>query len=93
VEDAKFSRLRRFIGKGVAYSFCFSVDKVKSFVEKMGVARMTNIEAKRAMNPTAEIDLLIYSGCQTAAIYRLTDLVRITGEWSGNKSRLIRVTH
>jgi transcriptional regulator GlxA family with amidase domain len=41
--------------------------------------------------PVAEIGLLIYPDCQLSAIYGLTDLFRIAGEWSGG--RTIRVSH
>lgn len=41
----------------------------------------------------AEIGLLIYSGCQLAAIYGLTDLFRIAGDWSGEQGHFIRVSH
>lgn len=41
----------------------------------------------------AEIGLLIYPGCQLAAIYGLTDLFRIAGEWAGEQARFIRVSH
>lgn len=41
----------------------------------------------------AEIGLLIYPDCQLAAIYGLTDLFRIAGEWAGEPSRGIRVSH
>lgn len=53
--------------------------------------------AKRTMTRTsdlvAEIGLLIYPDCQLAAIHGLTDLFRISGEWSGNRPRGIRVSH
>ncbi|SDI25446.1 GlxA family transcriptional regulator [Salipiger marinus] len=58
---------------------------------------MTNTVAKRTKpsdpGPAAEIGLLIYPDCQLAAIYGLTDLFRIAGEWSGAPARHIRVTH
>ena len=42
----------------------------------------------------AEIGLLIYPDCQLAAVYGLTDLFRIAGEWAENeKGRKVRVTH
>lgn len=42
----------------------------------------------------AEIGLLIYSDCQLSAIYGLTDLFRIAGEWAdGDQPRKVRVTH
>ena len=41
----------------------------------------------------AEIGLLIYPDCQLAAIYGLTDLFRIAGEWTGDSPRGIRVSH
>ena len=41
----------------------------------------------------AEIGLLIYPDCQMAAIYGLTDLFRIAGEWTGDPPRGIRVSH
>lgn len=41
-----------------------------------------------------EIGLLIYPDCQLSAIYGLTDLFRIAGEWAdGDDPRKIRVTH
>lgn len=55
------------------------------------------IEAKQTMarkrKLVAEIGLLIYPDCQLAAIYGLTDLFRISGEWAGDLSRGIRVSH
>lgn len=42
----------------------------------------------------AEIGLLIYPDCQLSAIYGLTDLFRIAGEWAdGDQPRKVRVTH
>ncbi|WP_028957433.1 GlxA family transcriptional regulator [Sulfitobacter sp. 20_GPM-1509m] len=41
----------------------------------------------------ADIGLLMYPGCQLAAIYGLTDLFRIAGEWTGEVARVIRVSH
>lgn len=47
----------------------------------------------------AEIGLLIYPDCQLAAVYGLTDLFRIAGEWAqrgaegGTAPRLLRVSH
>ncbi len=42
----------------------------------------------------AEIGLLIYPDCQLSAIYGLTDLFRIAGEWTdGGRARRVRVTH
>lgn len=41
----------------------------------------------------AEIGLLIYPDCQLAAVYGLTDLFRIAGEWTGEPPRGIRVSH
>lgn len=41
----------------------------------------------------AEIGLLIYPDCQLAAVYGLTDLFRIAGEWTGEPARAIRVSH
>ena len=42
----------------------------------------------------AEIGLLIYPDCQLSAIYGLTDLFRIAGEWAdGGRARRVRVTH
>lgn len=93
VEATSLSTVRRFIGKSIACPFGFGVDKGKSFLAKMDVAKMTNVGAKQTMDPSAEVGLLIYSGCQMAAIHGLTDLFRIAGEWSGDKSRFIRVTH
>lgn len=48
---------------------------------------------KQGMEPATEIGLLIYSDCQLAAIYGLTDLFRIAGEWAGDGARVIRVSH
>ena len=47
----------------------------------------------RDSGPVAQIGLLIYPGCQLAAIYGLTDLFRIAVQWSGDPPREIRVTH
>lgn len=49
-------------------------------------------------DPVAEVALLVYPDCQLAAVYGLTDLFRIAGEWSARepdmKQRLaIRVSH
>lgn len=41
--------------------------------------------------PVAEIGLLIYPDCQLSAIYGMTDLFRIAGEWAGGRE--IRVSH
>lgn len=42
----------------------------------------------------AEIGLLIYPDCQLSAIYGLTDLFSIAGEWTnGDDPRKVRVTH
>lgn len=49
--------------------------------------------AIQSLEPVAEIGLLIYSGCQLAAIYGLTDLFRIAGEWTGDAARFMRVSH
>ena len=63
----------------------------------MGVAKMTLSGVKRTMKRkarlVADIGLLIYPGCQLAAIYGLTDLFRIAGEWTGEDAREIRVSH
>ncbi|TQS70695.1 GlxA family transcriptional regulator [Rhodobacteraceae bacterium] len=41
-----------------------------------------------------EIGLLIYPDCQMSAIYGLTDLFRIAGEWTdGDTTRQVRVSH
>ncbi|MEO0542194.1 MAG: GlxA family transcriptional regulator [Pseudomonadota bacterium] len=41
-----------------------------------------------------EIGLLIYPDCQLSAIYGLTDLFRIAGDWAhSDKQRKVRVTH
>lgn len=41
-----------------------------------------------------EIGLLMYPNCQLSAIYGLTDLFRIAGEWPDNDTlRKVRVTH
>lgn len=44
-----------------------------------------------AAEPAAEIGLLIYPDCQLSAIYGMTDLFRIAGEWAGG--RVVRVSH
>ena len=49
-------------------------------------------------NPVAEIGVLIYPGCQLAAVHGLTDLFRIAGEWaartvSDGLPPFIRVSH
>ena len=67
----------------------------------MHVAESTIIEAKVTMTSSskivAEIGLLIYPGAQLAAVYGLTDLFRIAGEWAsppeGGLRPAIRVTH
>jgi transcriptional regulator GlxA family with amidase domain len=41
----------------------------------------------------AEIGLLIYPGCALAAVYGLTDLFRLAGDWAGDPPRAIRVSH
>ena len=45
----------------------------------------------------ANVGLLIYPGAQLAAVYGLTDLFRIAGEWAapldGGQKPVIRVTH
>lgn len=59
-----------------------------------GVAKMTTVGAKETkMALIADIGLLIYPGCQLAAIYGLTDLFRIAGEWTGEEARGVRVSH
>ncbi|OAT74965.1 hypothetical protein A9B99_17425 [Mangrovibacter phragmitis] len=52
----------------------------------------------KTANVVAEIGLLIYPECQLAAIYGLTDLFRISGEWVQEASDhgaipVIRVSH
>lgn len=47
----------------------------------------------RKMGLVAEIGLLIYPDCQLSAIFGLTDLFRIAGEWAGEPPRGIRVSH
>lgn len=47
--------------------------------------------AKTTGGPVAEIGLLIYPDCQLSAIYGMTDLFRIAGEWADG--RMIRVSH
>ena len=44
-----------------------------------------------ASAPAAEIGLFIYPDCQLSAIYGMTDLFRIAGEWADG--RVIRVSH
>ncbi|MEM9228683.1 MAG: GlxA family transcriptional regulator [Pseudomonadota bacterium] len=41
----------------------------------------------------AEIGLLIYPECQLSAVYGLTDLFRIAGEWAEGQVHVVRVTH
>lgn len=59
------------------------------------MAKLTSTEAEmtspRSSAPEAEIGLLIYPDCQLSAIYGMTDLFRIAGEWS--EGRTIRVSH
>lgn len=50
-----------------------------------------NQNMSRAAAPVAEIGLLLYPDCQLSAIYGMTDLFRIAGEWAGG--RVIRVSH
>lgn len=52
---------------------------------------MTIDKAKRTMAIVTEIGILIYPDCQLSAVYGLTDLFRIAGEWSGGSH--IRVSH
>lgn len=52
----------------------------------------------RDENLVAEVALLIYPDCQLAAVYGLTDLFRIAGEWAAREPgqdqlRAIRVSH
>ncbi len=62
-----------------------------------GVAEKTKFEAKQTMTTkarlVAEVGLLIYPDCQQAAVFGLTDLFRIAGEWTGETQRGIRVSH
>ena len=44
-----------------------------------------------ASAPAAEIGLLIYPDCQLSAVYGMTDLFRIAGEWADG--HVIRVSH
>jgi transcriptional regulator GlxA family with amidase domain len=65
------------------------------------VAKSTIIEAKLTKGPNskivAEIGLLIYPDAQLAAVYGLTDLFRIAGEWApmqdDGTQAAIRVSH
>jgi len=41
----------------------------------------------------AEIGLLIYPECQLSAVYGLTDLFRIAGDWADGGRQEVRVTH
>lgn len=52
-----------------------------------------NVTAEHSTRLVAEIGLLVYPDCQLAAIYGLTDLFRIAGDWSGEDPRAIRVSH
>lgn len=45
----------------------------------------------KKQDPVAEIGLLIYPDCQLSAVYGLTDLFRIAGDWAEDAS--IRVSH
>lgn len=59
-----------------------------------GAAKMTMNgpkETKTAL--VADIGLLVYPGCQLAAVHGLTDLFRIAGEWTGEEARGVRVSH
>lgn len=83
-------------GMCIAYPFGFDVDKARRIGARRDVAEPTRTGAKRTMirhEAVAEIGLLIYPGCQLAAIYGLTDLFRIAGEWAGEQGRFIRVSH
>ena len=42
---------------------------------------------------SAEIGLLRYPECQLSAVYGLSDLFRIAGEWAEDGTRRVRVTH
>jgi transcriptional regulator GlxA family with amidase domain len=53
-------------------------------------AKMTEAAAPKLV---ADIGLLIYPECQLAAIYGLTDLFRIAGDWVGESGHQIRVSH
>ncbi|PIL18202.1 hypothetical protein P775_21120 [Puniceibacterium antarcticum] len=59
------------------------------------MANLTSEKAKpklsRAPAPVAEVGLLIYPDCQLSAVYGMTDLFRIAGEWADG--RTIRVSH
>lgn len=61
------------------------------------MAEVTTTKADRPLTQklelVAHIGLLIYPGCQMAAIYGLTDLFRLAGEWSGDMAGAIRVSH
>jgi len=45
------------------------------------------------MERVADIGLLIYPGCALAAIYGLTDLLKIASDWTGTPKRGFRVSH
>ncbi|MBT9371230.1 GlxA family transcriptional regulator [Rhizobium sp. CSW-27] len=47
----------------------------------------------KTVSLVADIGLLIYPGCQLAAIHGLTDLFRIAADWAGEDRRAIRVSH
>lgn len=48
-------------------------------------------KVSNSLTPVAEIGLLIYPDCQLSAIYGMTDLFRIAGEWANGPT--IRVSH
>ncbi|MBC8130118.1 MAG: GlxA family transcriptional regulator [Rhizobiaceae bacterium] len=54
--------------------------------------------SRESENVVAEVGVLIYPDCQLAAVYGLTDLFRIAGEWSAReliaeRPNAIRVSH
>lgn len=58
------------------------------------MAKMTMIGSKMTNERlVADIGLLIYPGGALAAIYGLTDLFQIAGDWTGEEKRAIRVSH
>jgi transcriptional regulator GlxA family with amidase domain len=94
---ADISRVRRDGSVNIACPFGFDMDRSRGFGACRGVAKKTNLGAKRTMTQkpesVAEIGLLIYPDCQLAAIYGLSDLFQIASNWAGDKLRYIRVSH
>ncbi len=89
-------RIARRVGSGViACPSGFDMDRDSQTGAGRDVANLTMTEAESTMArppvPVAEIGLLIYPDCQLSAVYGMTDLFRIAGEWAGGPS--LRVSH